>query len=365
MRKWVVLTLGVLLAVAGLISLWHGIGLVEFERGTAAVIAGAVFLSGGIITIALYSVLCGLEQLKLAAPASAAAPATEMPKELEAPAVIEAPAPEPELKLPSAAPLPPLPVREEPAPLKLEIEPPKFELPTPAPVVETKPVEPKPEPAPVVPVVAVAATTAVAAGGFFGLRNLFARRAEPVKLAEAEHAEDDSAPKLPDFLIRRDVVLEQKNEDERSVEDVAVTEESVDEARAEDERGEGPSDQDKYAWLEKALSGEDEEKPEPEFDWLRNRNAPDPDKEPILEDVREEDQSEPEQEPEQQKQVSAAPEIEPVTPPPSIIGRYNSGGAEYTLYSDGSIDAETAEGHLHFASMADLRAHIETQQNRA
>ena len=358
MRKWVVLTLGVLLAVAGLISLWQGIGLVEFERGTAAVIAGAVCLTGGIITIALYFVLCALEQLQLAAPAAKAAE-PETPKTPEAPEVAEAPAPEPELKLPMAAPLPPLPPREEPAALKLDIEPPKFEMPAPAPVVETKPVEHKPEPASAAPVVAVAATAAVASGGFFGLRNLFARRAEPVKAAEVER-EEESAPKLPDFLVRRDVMLD-KAEDQNEAEDVAASEDV-----AEDERSEGPSDSDKYAWLEKALSGEDEEKPEPEFDWLRNRNAPDSDKEPILDDVRDEDESEADQEPEPQEEVAAEPaaEAESVTPPPSIIGRYNSGGTEYTLYSDGSIDAETAEGHLHFASMADLRAHIEAQQNR-
>ncbi len=109
MRKWVVLTLGVLLAVAGLISLWQGIGLVEFERGTAAVIAGAVFLTGGIITIALHFVLCALEQLQLGAPASAVALELATSKELEAPALVEAPKPEPEVKLPNAAALPPLP----------------------------------------------------------------------------------------------------------------------------------------------------------------------------------------------------------------------------------------------------------------
>jgi hypothetical protein len=46
---------------------------------------------------------------------------------------------------------------------------------------------------------------------------------------------------------------------------------------------------------------------------------------------------------------------------PDVIGRYSSGGSDFTLYSDGSIDAQTDQGLFHFASMADLRAHIEAQ----
>ena len=42
-----------------------------------------------------------------------------------------------------------------------------------------------------------------------------------------------------------------------------------------------------------------------------------------------------------------------------MVGRYSSGDSHYTLYSDGSIDAQTDQGIFRFASMADLRAHIE------
>ena len=44
---------------------------------------------------------------------------------------------------------------------------------------------------------------------------------------------------------------------------------------------------------------------------------------------------------------------------PGVVGRYSSGDSHYTLYSDGSIDAQTDQGIFRFASMADLRAHIE------
>ena len=44
---------------------------------------------------------------------------------------------------------------------------------------------------------------------------------------------------------------------------------------------------------------------------------------------------------------------------PDVVGRYSSGGAHYTLYADGTIDAQSDQGIFRFASMADLRAHIE------
>jgi hypothetical protein len=44
--------------------------------------------------------------------------------------------------------------------------------------------------------------------------------------------------------------------------------------------------------------------------------------------------------------------------PPSIIGSYSSAGANYKIFSDGSIEAETSEGTFQFASMADFKRHL-------
>ena len=49
----------------------------------------------------------------------------------------------------------------------------------------------------------------------------------------------------------------------------------------------------------------------------------------------------------------------------TIIGRYSSGGSDFTLYSDGSIDAQTDQGMFHYGSMAELRAHIESLNAQA
>ncbi len=44
--------------------------------------------------------------------------------------------------------------------------------------------------------------------------------------------------------------------------------------------------------------------------------------------------------------------------PPSLIGSYSSAGANYKIFSDGSIEAETGEGTFSFASMADFKRHL-------
>jgi hypothetical protein len=44
--------------------------------------------------------------------------------------------------------------------------------------------------------------------------------------------------------------------------------------------------------------------------------------------------------------------------PPSLIGSYSSAGANYKIFADGSIEAETSEGTYKFASMSDFKRHL-------
>jgi hypothetical protein len=44
--------------------------------------------------------------------------------------------------------------------------------------------------------------------------------------------------------------------------------------------------------------------------------------------------------------------------PPSMIGSYSSAGANYKIFADGSIEAETSEGTFRFASMGDFKRHL-------
>ncbi|TNC11769.1 hypothetical protein FF100_18515 [Methylobacterium terricola] len=64
------------------------------------------------------------------------------------------------------------------------------------------------------------------------------------------------------------------------------------------------------------------------------------------------------------------PPADPAPPPPpaeeeflpdeppgkTVIGTYDSGGNTYTMYADGTIDAETPAGRFHFASIEELKA---------
>jgi hypothetical protein len=80
-------------------------------------------------------------------------------------------------------------------------------------------------------------------------------------------------------------------------------------------------------------------------------------------------------EPEPEPERVPAPEPEPATPEPvapepvtpeppplvperSVIGTYESGGNTYTMYADGSIDANTPDGNYHFGSLDELKTFI-------
>jgi hypothetical protein len=49
--------------------------------------------------------------------------------------------------------------------------------------------------------------------------------------------------------------------------------------------------------------------------------------------------------------------------PPALIGRYSAGGANYSIFSDGSIEAETDQGAFKFGSMSEFKAYIAGKRN--
>jgi hypothetical protein len=49
-------------------------------------------------------------------------------------------------------------------------------------------------------------------------------------------------------------------------------------------------------------------------------------------------------------------------PEPYVIGRYAAGGANYAIFSDGTIEAETDEGAMRFATMSEFRAYISARK---
>ncbi len=44
--------------------------------------------------------------------------------------------------------------------------------------------------------------------------------------------------------------------------------------------------------------------------------------------------------------------------PPTLVGRYSAGGANYMIFSDGTIEAETEQGAYRFASLGEFKAFI-------
>ena len=48
--------------------------------------------------------------------------------------------------------------------------------------------------------------------------------------------------------------------------------------------------------------------------------------------------------------------------PPTLVGRYSAGGANYMIFSDGSIEAETEDGAFRFASMDDFKAYLASER---
>ncbi len=49
--------------------------------------------------------------------------------------------------------------------------------------------------------------------------------------------------------------------------------------------------------------------------------------------------------------------------PPTLVGRYSAGGANYSIFSDGSIEAETDQGAFKFGSMSEFKAFIAAKRN--
>ena len=48
---------------------------------------------------------------------------------------------------------------------------------------------------------------------------------------------------------------------------------------------------------------------------------------------------------------------------PRLIGRYSAGGANYMIFADGSIEAETKEGTFKFASMTEFKNFLAERRN--
>ena len=422
MTKWMVLALGVLLALGGAVSMWNGVDVIQSERGWTSVIAGAVTLAGGVVTCALFLVIRELQALRASLsmvlegeplpapfPAEAAHAVEETPavhaSPVVAPVVAEHEPVAPQVHL--HAPEPAAPAQPEPSPAE------SFDQIFPPVPVENPPAAPardrfrfRASDA------AVGLAAGAAAIGAFGRsrvsetepsqpeephsHDVGEKPASEVHAQPETHTDVSSSAPVEVFSVSEEelqetaaalrgavfeasapeTVLEPHNH-EAHEEPVAETDASG-EALAEepptaevDEAKVSPG----YAWLERALAREEGQK-SPALEWLRSRpptsllvDPAAPVHEPLAE-VALVAPEEPSVEPphaaegEAEHEIAHEAEQEP-SAEAAVVGRYSSGGSEYTLYSDGSIDAQTEQGLFRFESMAELRAYIEEQNNQS
>jgi hypothetical protein len=380
-----VFALGIIMIIAGAYGIWHGSRYIQLEWGWASVISGSVALTGGVLTLAIGFVLRRLDALhgallRLGAAAGAGPPAREREPEpsretgfdpaMQAVAVNpELPADEQSAATPAAEPgqiegsttSQPLPeaihaagqgpaedmvkaagASDEPE-LDAAIEellaeerarppqqaPEAAEEPSAAPAAEAagetheaaEIVPPQPE-----------APPQRAAGGWRGLFSRKERRPAPI-----------SRPSAPPEVAAE----HQPQEPQTGLAPEPLTPEAGPGVPAETIPRTGDD------WFDRALAGLDEVETSPE------RSAQS-DSSPAADGRAAESAASGHQE------HSPAPEeVLRAAPPaaePAVIGRYTSGNTTYVMFADGSIEAETPTGVLHFASLADLKIYVEGGQ---
>jgi hypothetical protein len=372
--SYLVLALGALLSLCGAFAIYAGYGIIQVERGWAGVIAGATALSGGIVTIALGFILHSLSGLL--ALHKAGNGLTPIPRELGEKEASEL-RPEPELALdpeasmapeagqppaamPSAASSrtwPQRPARPNLAPARnflksRGIAPPAargtpdsdFAFPThplasrDSPKLSQAENEPPSEPGVAMQGEAAAANSAPVVEG----------TVEPGQNpnGEPELFDDD---KVDDDIVREPPIGAQLQQTHFKL------------GEPETESGPRVTSPVETAPIDVIISEDRRIEPEPALDaWEAvAKHSPEAigpaslDPAPAL--------------------ISEAlPGVDALEPSPlvvpavgeaglAIVGRYESEGTSYIMYADGSIEARTQHAVLHFKSMAELKAFLETQ----
>ena len=304
----IVLVVGLAMAVAGVYEMFAGYSDILSERGWSAFIAGAVLLSGGVVTMALGMAVRAVDRLRAAI-------------FLDPLAVRDATAHAEERMLGSSAAATPVMTQVEQADLFHE---PTFEQAPTAPVLAAAPIEH-----------ALAHESYPAAEAPPPPHVEPEPQPEPPKLAEAE-------PRHDDWLDHSFSELEREMAARHGPAETAAAP-HLEQVAA-------------VAELEPATTTEPAAvEPHP-------LHEPHPVHEPHFVDedlpvgVAAHDRAAPVAAPADQATVSAREA--PATS--AVIGRYESEGTSYVMYADGSIDAQSEAGVYRFASMAELKSFIES-----
>jgi hypothetical protein len=308
--------LGILVAAVGVAAIGFGIPINEFTLGTTLIVTGVTGLTGGLILIGLAAVVSELgrvgDALKTRAVARPAARAAEP---------VEAPAP----AAPSMVAVPPPPAAAGPRPSPAGAAPVGQRSRPDVPAREPRAPQPHPAAAPT--------EVDVSASAIERLRSAIPRserpKAEPSVVAEGEEvplSPSEGVPHQPVAPLAPKIT-------------------------AEDRAGGAAVEALKASRLDFLFRSKPAESraPDPRAPDLRAPTPAEP---------------EPEAAPEQAQPEPAPPEPQERQPEePHTAAILKSGvvdGMAYTLYADGSIEAKLPHGTVRFGSIAELRAHIES-----
>ena len=311
--------LAFLMLIGGLAAMVQGIPFIRLEVGWTMVIAGTVGASAGAVLLGITAAVARLGRIERTL---AGGPVTERP--FTGTPVPERPMPvhiAPEPAAPEAGAAPMRALRNEPV------------LP-PIPFPAATPSAREPRPAEPAGIDGGAALAAGAAGAAVGLA------ASELRLTRAEDADPPAAP--------YEAEPDQAKPDEAKSEEAKSEEAKPYEPPSHDPLPQGPAYRD-------PAHHEPPPPPPPveesRFEGGARHDEPAPP--PIPAAV----EPPPPPAPEPAPPPLPPEEFLPEEPPgKTVIGTYDSGGNTYTMYADGTIDAETPAGRFHFASIDELKA---------
>jgi hypothetical protein len=370
----ILLMLGIVVAAAGIATIGFGIPINEFSLGTTLIIAGTTALTGGLVLIGLSAVVTelgrvaeGLKNRTTTRPAAAAKVAEAQEPALQP---INQPMIQPPAPMPAPAAMPP-PLAPSPAAVAASMRPPPQQQPTmtprPAPelpVAQARPPEHYPAANP--------SAVEVSAAAIERLRSSIPRterpRAEPSEIADyeevplspngaAHRAAQPRAPAAEQPPPEPRVAAEDRGgaavEALRASRLDFLFRSKPDAARAAPQPPQAAPQSENFDafWPADGRTG-------------RPATAPGSEPAPRAEQV--------ERRADYGQQPAAAPPQTHAQPPrreaapadevqaPTILKSGVVDGMAYTLYSDGSIEAKLPHGTVRFGSIAELRAHIES-----
>lgn len=375
-----VIVFGVFLFLVGLAVAWNGYGYVQVERGWTLVISGTIAFCTGLTLIALGLVLRQLGEIASSAAKSTLflakaksnaqwTPEPTEPSRAEAP-VLREPEPEPETPEDEGDDVPPASFVAGNEPRGAEARWPDW--------AETEKTAPAPPPS--VESFSSKPPVWMTRAGSYVSTYAAARTVEtpetaaklPPEQAFLGEPSTDASPVDEPSIEESDDWLEKAIAQEAAVAEEEFENEIRDahphDRPAHDQRHEGETQAPQFGaphrepepeardWHEPEAEVESEPAAEPV--WETRRVEPERADEPEL--AQEHIPHIPDASPEHQPEPDLAPEPEPEPDlRPAVIGSYEAHGTHYTMYADGSIDAETAHGVYRFASMEELKRFIE------